>query len=318
MIDSFGRNIDYMRVSLTDKCNLNCIYCRSNCDKAYLDTMSADEIIRIINIMADIGIHKIKLTGGEPLLRKDFEYILESISKIPKIEDVTLTTNGIYLKKYVNILKKYNIKSINISLDTLDREDYKRITGFDYVENVKSSIEYAIKSGFNIKINSVVMKDFNENIFELAEMARNNKVSVRFIELMPMGEGRKYKYIQGSAVIKKLEEKYGKFIKTDYKSNGPCVYYKNNSFKGMIGFISAVSDCFCSQCNRIRMTSDGFIKLCLYYNKGINIKELINNGATDNEIKNAIKHIISQKPESHHFGIIDENSEAKNMVQIGG
>ena len=108
------------------------------------------------------------------------------------------------------------------------------------------------------------------------------------------------------------------FIKTDYKSNGPCVYYKNNSFKGMIGFISAVSDCFCSQCNRIRMTSDGFIKLCLYYNKGINIKELINNGATDNEIKNAIKHIISQKPESHHFGIIDENSEAKNMVQIGG
>jgi len=149
-------------------------------------------------------------------------------------------------------------------------------------------------------------------------MARNNKVSVRFIELMPMGEGRKYKYIQGSAVIKKLEEKYGKFIKTDYKSNGPCVYYKNNSFKGMIGFISAVSDCFCSQCNRIRMTSDGFIKLCLYYNKGINIKELINNGATDNEIKNAIKHIISQKPESHHFGIIDENSEAKNMVQIGG
>ena len=290
MIDSFGRNIDYMRVSLTDKCNLNCIYCRSNCDKAYLDTMSADEIIRIINIMADIGIRKIKLTGGEPLLRK----------------------------KYVNILKKYNVKSINISLDTLDREDYKRITGFDCVENVKSSIEYAVKSGFNIKINSVVMKDFNENIFELAEMARNNKVSVRFIELMPMGEGRKYKYIQGSAVIKKLEEKYGKFIKTDYKSNGPCVYYKNNSFKGMIGFISAVSDCFCSQCNRIRMTSDGFIKLCLYYNKGINIKELINNGATDNEIKNAIKHIISQKPESHHFGIIDENSEAKNMVQIGG
>ena len=126
------------------------------------------------------------------------------------------------------------------------------------------------------------------------------------------------KYIQGSEVIKRLEEKYGKFIKTDYKSNGPCVYYKNNSFKGTIGFISAVSDCFCSQCNRIRMTSDGFIKLCLYYNKGINIKELINNGATDNEIKNAIKHIISQKPESHHFGIIDENSEAKNMVQIGG
>lgn len=318
MIDSFGRNIDYMRVSLTDKCNLNCIYCRSNCDKAYLDTMSADEIIRIINIVTDIGIKKIKLTGGEPLLRKDFEYILESISKIPEIEDITLTTNGIYLKKYAYILKKYNVKSINISLDTLDKNAYKKITGYDHVESVKSSINYAIKLGFNVKINSVVIKDFNENIFELAEIAKHNKISVRFIELMPMGEGRKYKYIQGSEIIKKLEEKYGKFEKTDYKSNGPCVYYKNNSFEGTIGLITAVSDCFCSQCNRIRMTSDGFVKLCLYYNKGINVKEMIDNGATDNEIKNAIKYIISQKPESHHFGIIDENSENKNMVQIGG
>jgi cyclic pyranopterin phosphate synthase len=318
MIDSFGRNIDYMRVSLTDKCNLNCIYCRSDCDKSYLDTMSADEIIRIINIVTDIGIKKIKLTGGEPLLRKDFEYILENISKIPEIEDITLTTNGIYLKKYAHILKKYNVKSINVSLDTLDKNAYKKITGYDYVESVKSSINYAIKLGFNVKINSVVIKDFNENIFELAEIAKHNKISVRFIELMPMGEGRKYKYIQGSEVIKRLEEKYGKFEKTGYRSNGPCVYYKNNSFKGTVGLITAVSDCFCSQCNRIRMTSDGFIKLCLYYNKGINIKEMIDSGATDNEIKNAIKHIISQKPESHHFGIIDENSENKNMVQIGG
>ena len=127
MIDSFGRNIDYMRVSLTDKCNLNCIYCRSDCDNSYLDTMSADEIIRIINIVTDIGIKKIKLTGGEPLLRKDFEYILENISKIPEIEDITLTTNGIYLKKYAHILKKYNVKSINVSLDTLDKNAYKKL-----------------------------------------------------------------------------------------------------------------------------------------------------------------------------------------------
>lgn len=318
MIDSFGRNIDYMRVSLTDKCNLNCIYCRSNCDKAYLETIPADDIIRIIKIVADIGICKIKLTGGEPLLRKDFEYILENIRKIPKIEDITLTTNGIYLKKYVNILKKYNIKSVNVSLDTIDENTYKKITGFDYLECVKSSIKYAINNDLNIKINSVIMKDFNENIFGLAEIAKNNKISVRFIELMPMGEGRKYKYIQGSEIIKILEEKYGEFIRTDYKSNGPCVYYKNNNFKGTIGLITAVSNCFCSQCNRIRMTSDGFIKLCLYYNKGINIKEMIDSGATDDEIKAAIKHIISQKPESHHFGMIDKNSENKNMVQIGG
>ncbi len=314
MIDKYGRSIDYIRISLTDRCNLKCIYCRDEILES-IELLTANDIIKIVNIISELGVKKVKLTGGEPLIRSDFEEIVREIRKNKKIESLTITTNGIYLKKYANVIKKY-IDCVNISIDTLDFDKYEKITGFNKLKDVIDGIECLYKLGVKMKINSVLIKNLSESFFGLFKLCEKFNIDIRFIELMPLGDGKKLEYLESKYVFEKIEEKYGKLVKSEYKGNGPCIYYECENLNFRVGFISAISDCFCSSCNRIRITSDGFLKLCLYYSDGINIKSLLK--YDDNIIKNEIIKALNNKPELHKFGEFLENSESKNMSQIGG
>lgn len=325
MIDKLNRNIEYMRISVTDKCNLRCAYCMPEegiPNIPHEEILSYDEILRICKSIAQLGIKKIKITGGEPLVRKDIVNLIKAIKNIKGIEQVTLTTNGVLLYDMLDDLYEAGIDAINISLDTLDREKFKMITRRDKYEYVIKGIERCINLGIRVKINCLAIKEHNlDEIIEIAYFAKNHNTDVRFIELMPIGYGNKFTGISNEKLLVLLEKHYGSFKKVKEKrGNGPAVYYRNKDFKGCIGFISAISNEFCERCNRVRLTSSGFLKLCLHYNKGIDLKEPMRSGISDVELRDMIYHAIENKPLGHNF--YHENSmkdvEIKNMVQIGG
>lgn len=338
MIDLYGRNIDYIRISITDKCNLRCKYCIPEEDiKNTLNNeiLTFDEIIKICISASKLGIKKVKITGGEPLIREDVTALIKSIKSIPEIENVTLTTNGIFLSDKVEDLKKAGIDSINVSLDTLNKSKFKDITRRDGFDKVIEGIEKSIKLGIKIKINCVPIRNFNyDEINDIAKVAKDNYIDVRFIEMMPIGIGNLYNSISNKEILEIIEKKFGEFkiwssdlhaenkkqnLK-NFSDNGPATYYKNDNFKGRIGLISAVSTEFCKDCNRIRITSDGFLKPCLCYSDGIDLKTLIRNGICGEDLTLAIKDGILNKPEKHGFNKLskDENLEVKSMSQIGG
>ena len=325
MLDKLNRNIDYMRISVTDKCNLRCVYCMPEEgieNMPHEEILSYEEIIRITKCMAELGVKKIKLTGGEPLVRKDIVSLIRDIKKIDGIEQVTLTTNGVLLCNMAQDLYEAGIDAVNVSLDTLNREKFFRITRRDKFENVFMGIEKLMELGVRVKINCLAVNEHNlDEIVKIAKYSKNNNIDVRFIELMPIGFGKNYTGISNETILELLEKEYGKFIKVDEKrGNGPAVYYKNDEFKGYIGFISAISHEFCETCNRIRLTSSGFLKLCLHYNKGIDLKQPIRENITDEELKHIICNAVKNKPSSHNFYRESDikNIEYKNMVQIGG
>lgn len=325
MIDKLNRKIEYMRISVTDRCNLRCVYCmpEEGIDNvSHEEILSYDEIIRICKCIANLGIKKIKITGGEPLVRKDIINLIKEIKKIHGINEVTITTNGVLLYEMADELYKAGIDAVNISLDTLDKYKYLKITRRDKYKNVTMAIDKLINLGVRVKINCLAIKEYNFNeIVKIAEYSKNNNVDVRFIELMPIGYGKTYTGVSNEIILGLLEEEYGSFNQIEEKrGNGPAVYYKNDNFKGCIGLISAISNEFCETCNRVRLTATGFLKLCLHYNKGIDLKELIRNDITDKELENIIYHAIRNKPLGHNFYHESniENIENKSMVQIGG
>ena len=325
MIDKLNRKIEYMRISVTDRCNLRCVYCmpEEGIDNvSHEEILSYDEIIRICKCIANLGIKKIKITGGEPLVRKDIINLIKEIKKIHGINEVTITTNGVLLYEMADELYKAGIDAVNISLDTLDKYKYLKITRRDKYKNVTMAIDKLINLGVRVKINCLAIKEYNFNeIVKIAEYSKNNNVDVRFIELMPIGYGKTYTGVSNEIILGLLEEEYGSFNQIEEKrGNGPAVYYKNDNFKGCIGLISAISNEFCDTCNRVRLTATGFLKLCLHYNKGIDLKELIRNDITDKELENIIYHAIRNKPLGHNFYHESniENIENKSMVQIGG
>ncbi|EDQ97525.1 molybdenum cofactor biosynthesis protein A [Intestinibacter bartlettii DSM 16795] len=286
------------------------------------EILTYDEILRICEIVSELGIRKIKITGGEPLVRKDIVNLIRDIKNIDKIEQVTLTTNGILLHEMLDDLYDAGIDAINISLDTLNKDNFKKITRRDGLEKVLMSIDKAYDLGIRVKINCLAIRDFNlRELVEIASFAKDREIDVRFIELMPIGFGKKYTQIDNDEILSILESRFGTFeIVTEKRGNGPAKYYRNQNMKGCIGFISAISHEFCESCNRIRLTSSGFLKLCLHYNKGIDLKEPIRNGISDEDLKKLIHDTIWNKPISHKFGHASEEQdiELKNMVQIGG
>lgn len=325
MLDLYGRNIDYLRISITDKCNFRCKYCTP---EERVDTLmnneilTFDEIIKICKSASELGIEKIKVTGGEPLLRDDVTDLIKSIKELPLVKNVTLTTNGVFLYDKIHELKSSGIDSINVSLDTLIKDRFNDITRRDKFDEVIRGIKEAIKVGIKIKINSVPIKNFNfDEIANIAAISKDKNIDVRFIEMMPIGLGESFKGISSREILDILERKYGKFheLKGD-NGNGPALYYKNEQFKGHIGFISAVSSEFCEKCNRIRITADGFLKPCLCYGTGIDLKSLIKNGINEKELIDAIRKGILSKPEKHEFNKEKKSSniEIKKMSQIGG
>lgn len=325
MLDKLNRKIDYLRISVIDRCNLRCVYCMPEEGIESIphdEILTYDEILRICEIVSKLGIRKIKITGGEPLVRKDIVNLIRDIKNIDKIEQVTLTTNGILLHEMLDDLYDAGIDAINISLDTLNKDNFKKITRRDGLEKVLMSIDKAYDLGIRVKINCLAIRDFNlRELVEIASFAKDREIDVRFIELMPIGFGKKYTQIDNDEILSILESRFGTFeIVTEKRGNGPAKYYRNQNMKGCIGFISAISHEFCESCNRIRLTSSGFLKLCLHYNKGIDLKEPIRNGISDEDLKKLIHDTIWNKPISHKFGHASEEQdiELKNMVQIGG
>lgn len=325
MLDKLNRKIDYLRISVIDRCNLRCVYCMPEEGIESIphdEILTYDEILRICEIASELGIRKIKITGGEPLVRKDIVNLIRDIKNIDKIEQVTLTTNGILLHEMLDDLYDAGIDAINISLDTLNKDNFKKITRRDGLEKVLMSIDKAYDLGIRVKINCLAIRDFNlREIVEIASFAKDREIDVRFIELMPIGFGKKYTQIDNDEILSILESRFGTFeIVTEKRGNGPAKYYRNQNMKGCIGFISAISHEFCESCNRIRLTSSGFLKLCLHYNKGIDLKGPIRNGISDEDLKKLIHNTIWNKPISHKFGHAngEQDIELKNMVQIGG
>lgn len=324
MIDQCGRNIDYVRISVTDRCNLRCVYCMPEDgvkSTPHEDILRYDEILRVCRIMAGLGISKIKLTGGEPLVRKNVPYLVHELKQISGIEKVTLTTNGILLTEYMEDLHAAGINGINISLDTMDPVLFREITRRDMLDQVTCGIKAAMQyRDIPLKINCVPMGMERQDLMEIAALARDYPVHVRFIEMMPIGFGKKFTFVGEDEIVGRLRETFGEVTPCPEKlGNGPGNYYTVKRLTGKIGFISAISHKFCNECNRIRMTSQGFLKSCLQYEAGRDLRALLRTGADDREIEAAVCDAILRKPTGHEFlteQIAEEESHC--MAQIGG
>ena len=320
MQDKYGRKITYLRISLTDKCNCHCRYCRplKNDDSLIVNKLSDEELALCIKAAVDIGINKIRLTGGEPLLRDDIIDIIRKIKNIDGVEEICITTNGILLPKYAAELKKAGANRINISIDSLNKDKYNYITGGANLDNALKGLYAALETGFDkIKINTVLIGNFNEDeVVDFAKLTLDQPLDVRFIELMPMydsGDFNENSFIPCSTVLDKLNEANIHFSELPHNS-GVARLYKIENSKGKIGLISPVSNHFCSECNRIRITSDGKLKPCLHSSDEISIKNL------DYEnIKKKLCDTILSKPKEHDKLSYRERSKSgRNMNQIGG
>ena len=318
MIDRCGRNIDYLRISVTDRCNLRCIYCMPEEGVQHVSRsliLQEEEILRICRVMAELGIRKIKLTGGEPLVRSGMPQLVEKLKNMTGIEKVTLTTNGVLLKEQ---MKDF--------LDTLDEACSRRITRRDELNRTLEGISEALKyPEISLKINCVPLGIPEQDLCRVAFLARDYKVHVRFIEMMPIGMGKEFHGVSEEELLRILGEKLPRFSPYvgEPLGNGPCHYYDVDGFSGKIGFISAVSHKFCGECNRIRLTSQGFLKTCLQYAAGRDLRAMIRSGGSDEELKAVILEALAEKPDGHAFDVglekqKDDKTEKLCMAQIGG
>lgn len=325
MKDKLNRNIDYLRLSITDRCNLRCKYCTGNKDIVFLpkdELLSSNEIERLVKIFSELGIKKLRITGGEPLVRRNFREIVENINNISGIEEINITTNGIRLEEELKFLSNKKIQSLNISLDTLKADLYRDITGGGDINKVLNSIHKAIALKFKrVKLNVVLVKGKNDNeILDFVNLTEKYPIDVRFIELMPIGLGKEFSPISNDEVLSIIskEKKLAPF--SEKIGSGPAKYYKTEKGIGCIGFITPISHNFCEQCNRIRITPEGFLKLCLHWSNGLNLKEFLRNGSSDEEIKEKILQAINDKPDKHNMEKKEEdkNFDKRYMNRIGG
>ena len=321
MKDLQGRDINYMRISITDRCNLRCKYCMP--DGIELLPMSEiltfEEILRVCEQAVGFGITRFKITGGEPLVRRGCADLIRKIKKLSGVEQVTMTTNGILLSRYLDELLDAGLDAVNISLDTMNRGRFEEITGFDQLPEVLRSIDAAVDSGLRVKVNVVLQQDKNaEEWQKILEIAERRSIDVRFIEMMPIGRGRECTGVSNDELLKKIQEQYPGVCKDDrVHGNGPAVYYHIPGFVGSVGFISAIHGVFCSNCNRIRMTATGKLKPCLCYRDTMSVRDAARYG-TDSDIREKLQEAIQMKPKQHCFDMKEDITEQHKMVQIGG
>jgi len=316
-------SIDYLRVSVTDRCNLRCIYCNPLGDCGFIsrrEILRFEEIQRIVGLFAQCGISKVRLTGGEPLVRKNIVALVEKLAATAGIRELALTTNGVLLEQMAGELKTAGLSRVNISVDSVERENYKRITGFDLLEKVTKGIYKAIKVGLTpVKINTVVLRQINEqDIPALAQLSIDMPIAVRFIEYCPTDKntvpGRFF--VPNSQVRRIIESKFGSLTAAMMpNANGPAVYFKIKDSSGCVGFISGKSAFFCQSCNRLRLTSDGKVKPCLYSAHHYDIKELIRSSADNEQILTLMKNIIAEK---HRYTKLNSPTEEFSMCSVGG
>lgn len=320
MLDNYGRKIEYLRISLTDKCNLKCIYCMPNKSyfhkKCCISAMSNDEIIKFLKASVNLGIKKVRYTGGEPLIVKDIDKLIYDTGKIPEINDISITTNGILLYDMAEELKMAGLKRVNISLDTLKEDRFKNITRKGDINKVFKAIEKCLSLGLTpLKINVVLLKGINDDeIGDFINLTKKLPIDVRFIELMPIGEGIKF-YKNSRITSEEVLERFPMLTKANNSGISTAELYKLRNAKGRVGFISPLSCKFCKDCNKIRLTSEGIIKPCLHSNEELNIKKYI-----DNEVLliSKIREAILSKPEEHKMELSKRSETERMMFQIGG
>jgi cyclic pyranopterin phosphate synthase len=303
LVDTYDRTINYIRISVTDRCNLRCKYCVDGSFGfiPHTEILSYEEILRFAKIAARLGVKKVRLTGGEPLARKDIGYLLKEINSIEGIDDVSLTTNGVFLGERIEELKEAGLKRINISLDTMKKERFAFITGVDAFDDVIKGIEKAVYAGLNpIKVNTVIIKGFNDDeILNFVKAAKKWNHHVRFIEFMPFGDSTLWNStdIITSQQIEDVIRTTYNLIPSISRENGPAKMFDIEGGSGKIGFISPVSTHICSECNRLRLTSSGMIRPCLFSDTEYDVKALLRGGKSDEEIIEFVKEVVRVKPE---------------------
>lgn len=321
--DSYFRTINYLRISVTDRCNLMCQYCkpRKIVSKLHQEILTFEEITQIVKCFASLGVSKIRLSGGEPLLRKNLEKLIYNLKQIQEINDISLTTNGFNLLEKAILLKEYGLSRLNISLDTLDKGKFKKITGCDIFDQVMAGIHQAHELELKLKINVVIMKSINFNeIKDFINLALDLQSEVRFIELMPTQtcfSFAKEEWVS-STVVKKVIFDDMKINVKPLESEGVAELYAIENSQARIGFINPLSKMFCASCNRVRLRSDGLLKLCLHENENINLKTMIRKGMNQKELIEVIKDAIKIKPKEHHLQQYDYKNMLPLMSQIGG
>ena len=324
MTDQFGRAIRYLRVSVTDRCGLRCRYCMPAEGVAWLEhdrILSYEQIVALVRVAAGLGIDTVRLTGGEPLVRRGLDKLVWALKAIDGIRAVTLTTNGVLLARQLPALRSAGLDGVNISLDTLDRGQYAAITRRDSLHEALAGLEAALNTpGLRVKLNCVPLGENDSQLVPLAALARERALDVRVIELMPIGLGRELAGRTQGEVLQALEGAFGPALPCDQGGGGgPARYVRFAGFVGRVGFISAVSHRFCEDCNRVRLTATGFLKTCLQYETGVNLKALLESGADGAALRAAMEGAIFAKPACHHFSAAPTaEDEGHGMYQIGG
>lgn len=295
--------VNYLRVSVTDRCNLNCFYCLPLRRKDYI---SRDEILRyeeitfLVKIMAELGIEKIRITGGEPLVRRNIEELIRMVRSVDKITEISMTTNGVLLGEKINSLLEAGLSRVNISLNTLKKDRYKEFTGFDFFNQVWDSIK-EVQNFVLLKLNTLVFKGINDDeIVDFAGLTLKQNIDVRFIEYFSTQReflDLEKRYIPNRVVKEIIEKRFGEVLPVDSVGNGPAINYRIKGAKGKIGFISANSEPFCAKCNRLRLSSDGRLYPCLFSSFNLNLKEMLRGNISSKEIKKEIEKLIMRKPE---------------------
>ena len=324
MLDQYGRKIDYLRISITDRCNLRCRYCMPQgmvCPESHEGILRYEEILRVCRAALALGITKFKITGGEPLVRKGCADLIAELKAMPGTQQVTLTTNGLLLQEKLDTLCAAGLDAVNISLDTLETEKYHEITGFpDFTpEAFRALLANCCTRGLRTKINAVLLEENRSEVVDLAALAEEFPVDVRFIELMPIGFGGGITRVSPDEVLGALQARWPDLQPTEEKrGNGPAHYYASAQLQGRIGFIDAVSHAFCAGCNRVRLTSTGQLKPCLSFDSTTDLRALLRAACTDGELQAALEQAIYRKPRAHSFDRREEMTERRIMSQIGG
>ena len=328
LIDPFGREVNYLRVSVTDRCDFRCTYCMSE-NMTFLpkkDILSLEELEIICNVFIKLGTKKIRLTGGEPLVRKGILNLIRNLGKKigNGLDELTLTTNGSQLERYAEFLKENGVNRVNVSVDHLDPNKFREITRWGDLDNVLAGIEKAKSVGIKVKINTVALKDFNEkNIIEMIEWCSLNEYDMTLIEVMPMGdigsENRFNQYLPLSKVKERLSKKFN-LINIPKKTGGPARYYKIEGKKIDLGFITPLTHNFCESCNRVRLTCTGILYMCLGQDDNVDLKNILRNKGSS-FLEDSLFKAISKKPKGHDFNISKSGiniSSNRHMSVTGG
>ncbi|MBA53717.1 MAG: GTP 3',8-cyclase MoaA [Pseudomonadales bacterium] len=325
LVDKFGRKVNYLRISVTDRCDFRCVYCMAE-EMTFLprtQILSLEEIHRIANAFVDLGVKKIRLTGGEPLIRRNVITLIEKLGQMPMLDQLVMTTNGSQLEKSAPLLKQAGVKRINISLDSLDPERFRNLTRTGDLSQVLNGIDAALGQGFDsVKINAVILKGRNDDeILPLIDFARAKGTDITFIEEMPLGNISEHQrdecFMSSEAVREVISSRYA-LNPITHSSGGPARYYRFEDSASKVGFISPHSHNFCGDCNRVRLTAEGRLLLCLGNEHSVDLRAVVRSTDDDAVLRQAIVDAMGLKPEQHYFDLQDEPQIVRFMNMTGG